>query len=500
MGDRAVVREGFVLSPRAVFTAAWITLAILGGRAPAQDKVPKAEPIDRRPYAIRMLVDFDLDTRIDTARRDAILDDWYELVRRFVGSPWSPELVEDLGELPAILIEDLKAENLKSSVGNADKVWAIRVKSKGAALVLEGRELDVATGWLGEVHRREVTHPSDIARDLLRLALSMFSPLAEVGESKAGGVSFLVQAGSLPAASPLGEVAPVGSIFRALRIFPKDDGSILKIVEVRYSYFQVERREGPIARCEILGGVRDPLTNRFARKNKLVALGIKPSSTPTRLRFKFKGDQQPAAGFRLIARTIPPGVKPLDLGMTDREGRIVLAPGFASGLVMLKLMAGNDEPMLEIPAMPGETPDERTIVFEPRPLTLALEAKLDALRDAIIDVVAVRSRLESRMKARLDGEDWAGLDEAIKEFRKLTSREQFEARLASIREEGEHQEKEGGTIVLTRNARAQLDDTKGIIDRYLDDDAIRSYEDAAQRAKAELAKPKVAPKGAKKGK
>ena len=225
----------------------------------------------------------------------------------------------------------------------------------------------------------------------------------------------------MPVASPLGEVAPVGSIFRALRVFPRDDGSSPEIIGGSlYSYFRVERREGPIARCEIIRGVGDPLTNRYARKNKLVALGIKPSSTPTRLRFLFKGDKQPAVGFRLVAKTIPPGTKPLELGMTDREGRIVLAPGFADGLVSLRLMAGNDEPMLDIPAMPGETPDERTIVFEPRPQTLALEAKLDALRDAIIKrrLLPLPARIGDEGPARW-GKAGPGSDGASKEFRKL---------------------------------------------------------------------------------
>ena len=286
-------------------------------------------------------------------------------------------------------------------------------------MILEGRELDVTTGSLGEIHRREVPHPIDLGRELFLLTLEMFTPSADVGESKAGGVTFLVQGGAIPANTPLGAVVSVGTIFRVLRIFPPADGKALEIVEVRYSYFRVERLDGANARCEIVRGMGDPLTNRFARKNKLVALGIKPSATPTRLRFLIKGDRQPAAGFRLIAKSIPSGLKPTDVGMTDREGRIVLKAGFADGLVSLRLMAGNDEPMLDMPVMPGESPEERTIVFEPRPLTLALEAKLDALRDAIIDVVAVRSRLEGRMKARLDGEDWPGLDEAIKEFRKL---------------------------------------------------------------------------------
>ncbi len=464
----------------------------------ARPQVPKSDPIDLKTYAIRVLLDFDPGTRIDAAGRSAVLDDWRELTARFVGEPWAIEIVADLGPLPAIPIADLKAGDLKPASGKADKVWAIRVRPRKSGFALEGRELDVSTGWLGEVQSRDVAHPSDLPRDLLRLALAMFAPSAEVGESKAGGVSFRVQGGALPVASPLGEVAPVGSIFRALRVFPKDDGSTPEIVEVRYSYFRVERREGAIARCEIIRGLGDPLTNRYARKNRLVALGIKPASMPTRLRFLLKGDRLPAAGYRLIGRSIPPGPRPEELGMTDREGRIVLAPGFAEGLVSLRLLAGNEEPIVDLPVMPGETPDERTIIIEPRPLTLALEARLDALRDGIIDVIASRSRFEARMKARLDGEDWAGLDEAIREFRKLTPRESFEKRLDQIRADGERQEAESKTLVLTRNARAQLDETKGLIDRYLDDDAIRSYEDAAQRAKAERARPKVPEKGARK--
>ncbi len=458
---------------------------------PASAQGPKPEPADRKPYAIRVLVDFEAATRVDPARGAAILDEWSVLVRRFVGAPWSPELAGGGDTLSARPIEDLAGDDLKPFGGGVDKVWTIRVRAAGAGFELEGRELDVPTGWLGEVHRRPVAHPADAPRELLRLTLALFAPTAEVGESKGGGVSFLVRGASLPSASPMGAVARPGTVFRVLRIFDRPDGSAPEIREVPYSYFRVERLDGPVARCEIIRGVGDPLTSRYARKNRLVALGIKPADSPTRLRFLTKGDRRPAAGYRLIARSIPPGTRPAEVGTTDREGRVVLPPGFAAGLVSLRLMAGNDEPMVDVPVMPGETPRERTLLFEPRPLTLTLEARLDALRDAIVDVVNLRGRLELRMKARLDGEDWPGLAEAIKEFRKLTPRAQFESRLARIRADGERQEAELKTVVLTRQARALLDEARALIDRYVDDEIIRAYEDAADRARAEVARPKA---------
>ena len=482
-----MVRQGLIAS-----CLAWLVLSgsasqALGQAAPA---TATALPIDRRPYQIRVLLEFEPAVRVDAGRRVAILAEWAALTARFVGQPWSIAVADDPGPVAAIPLDALKADDLKSKSDKVDKVWAIRVGEDGSTWSASGRELDTATGSLGEVHRREVAHPGDLPRDLLRLALDLFAPSADIGESKAGGVSFLVRGGSLPAASPLGEVARVGTVFRALRLFPKPEGPP-EVVEVRYSYFRVDRVEGPVAHCEIIRGLGDPLSNRYSRKNRLVALGIKPSASPTRLRFLTKNDRQPAVGCRLVARSIPPGLKPTDLGMTDREGRIVVRPGVLDGLASLRLLAGNDEPMLDIPVMPGETGEERTIVFEARTLTLDLEARLDALRDAIVDVVAVRSRLEARMKARLDGEDWAGLDEAIKEFRALTPRETFATRLEQIKESGRRQEEEAKTTVLTRNARGQLDETQGLIDRYLDDDAVRSYEDAATRGKAEAAKAKA---------
>ena len=51
---------------------------------------------------------------------------------------------------------------------------------------------------------------------------------------------------------------------------------------------------------------------------------------------------------------VPDG-QPRELGMTDRAGRIVLKPGFADGLVILRSLAGNVEPMVELPIMPGES-------------------------------------------------------------------------------------------------------------------------------------------------
>jgi hypothetical protein len=224
----------------------------------------------------------------------------------------------------------------------------------------------------------------------------------------------------------------------------------------------------------------------MARPNSLAALGLKPGNSPIKLRFVTGADRAPAAGYTLTYRLAPDG-QPHDLGATDRAGRIVLKPGFARGLVILRLLAGSVEPIVELPIMPGESADELLISVDLKALTVALEAQLDSLRDEVIDLVALRARSESRMKARLESEDWAGLDEELKEFTRLTPRDQLARRLAELKDAAAHRQADLKTAILTKTAQAQITELQAMIDRYMDDDAFTAYSEALAKARADAA-------------
>jgi hypothetical protein len=91
-----------------------VILLVLGlGSLSALAQGPKSVPIDRKPYAIRAHFSFDPVTRVDAARRSAILDEWLGLTRRFVGEPWAIEVTDGPDRLSAFPIEALKADALK---------------------------------------------------------------------------------------------------------------------------------------------------------------------------------------------------------------------------------------------------------------------------------------------------------------------------------------------------------------------------------------------------
>ena len=235
-----------------------------------------------------------------------------------------------------------------------------------------------------------------------------------------------------------------------------------------------------MARCQIVTGLRDPLTQRVSRPNTLAAIGIKPGTSPIRFRFLMRPDKLPAAGYTLNARSVPDGL-PSELGMTDRAGRIVLKPGFARSLVILQLVAAGSEPMVEFPVMPGESSAERPVPIDPKPLSVSYQVQLDAMRDEVIDLVAQRARLEKRMEARLQGEDVAGLEQGLKEYASLARRDVYADRLAKLKDEAAKQQAQSKTEVLSKNLQARFNELQALIDRYLDDDAFTAYSEAVER-------------------
>jgi hypothetical protein len=459
----------------------------------AEPAATAAEPIERQPYRIIFHLACHPSSRFDAARRADLLRDWQVMVRRFVGAPWLVTVAPPSGPVLDIDLEGLEkatpaqaaAFEKAVNAGSYDKVWVVHAdrNDAGIGVVFTGREYDTATRRLGPFQRRAVDVLADAPRSLLEFTLDLFSPTAVINGQEGGQALLTVRGSAIEPADPIGRVVAPGAVLQPLRIIStKDDKTVVRIIS--WTYLRVESIDGPVARCAIVSGLRDPFSRRLIQPNSLAAVGIKPGHSPLRIRFLAFKDKAPGAGYTLTARPVPNGTI-REVGMTDRSGRIVLKPGFADGLVILRLLAGNIEPVAEFPVMPGESSEERTIPFDPKPQSVALVAEVDAMRDEVVDLIALRARLEARMKARLEGEDWDGLAEALKEVSQLAPRDDYAKRLAELKDRATKEQAEKKVAILTKNTQAQINDLQAMIDRYLDDDVLRAYREALDRGKAE---------------
>jgi hypothetical protein len=456
--------------------------------AAAPASAPSApEPIDRQPYRIELHLSLDPSARIDHARRAALLKQWQALVHRFVGPPWMVTVASQPTPLANGNLETLEAAAFSKFDPAFDKIWLVRVSAGtgSSGLIFTGREYDAATRSLGPYQQHKAAVLADAPRALLQFTYELFNPTALITGQEGGRALLLVRGAAIPPAGELGRVVTKGTVFVPLRLVNVKD-NVIVIRRILYTYLQVESMDGSLARCAIVTALRDPLTQRVSRPNTLAALGLKTGNSVSRLRFLTRPDLAPAAGYTLTARSVPDGL-PHEIGITDRAGRIILKPGIAKGLVILRLVAGNAEPMTEFPAMPGENSEERVVPFDPKPLTVSYQVQLDAIRDEVVDLVALRARLEKRMEARLQGEDLAGVEEGLKEYALLAPRELFAEQLAKLKEQAARQHAEAKTPVLTKNIQAQFNELQALIDRYLDNEAFTTYTEALERKRAEQA-------------
>lgn len=462
-----------------------VALCLLPGVAASQDRAEGSPPAQaERPYSIRVWVSVVPEARMGPGTARALVDDWLVLTRRFVGPPWQIEFRDGEGPLRGRSPSDLSETLVAPEVEGADKGWFLRVEpaGTGGGYLLVGREFDATTRQLGPLYRQPAPFPRDVPRSLFELTRRVFSPIAEI-ERNDEGAELLVRGASLPSSDPIGRVVGPGAVFRPYYIFLGPEESVREIRSIPYTYLRVDDVDGATARCEVVSGLRRPLPKQVAGRYRLVALGIKPADVPTRFRFVAgEGDRRhPAAGYVLTARGARDRTV-TEVGTTDREGRISLPPRFSDNLVVLRLMAGGVEPLREFPVLPGETPEEREVPVEPRPEAVALEFRLKALQDEVVDLIARRGVLEARLDARAAGQAWDEVKQLLDEYLRLTPRRAFEERLARLTEDAQRAQAELGVPILTRTAQAELTETRALIERYLDDEAYNAYLEAYRQS------------------
>ncbi|CAN5905518.1 hypothetical protein BH23PLA1_BH23PLA1_09720 [soil metagenome] len=457
-------------------------LGLIAPLARADD--PEPPPLPERPYEIRAWISVDPSARLAPGHREALIDDWESLVRRFIGTPWRLEVADDDGPLLGLDLDAIDLDTIAEAVEKADKGWLIRIERTGgnqAGLTLSGREFDSATRQLGPIHRQSAPFPKDVARSLFQLSRALFTPSAEV-ERDGDRIALLVQGAALRPADAVGQVLREGDIFRPYWVFlDPADRSVRGIRDVPYTYLRVDSESQGTARCSIISALARPLPQQVAGRYRLVARGVRAADYPSEFRFVYGQDGDPAAGCVVTVHRYPDG-PPREVGTPDRDGRIVLPPRFDTSLMMLRVLAGGLEPLREMPVLPGETAEVRTIPVEPRPLTVTLISRLRALQDQIVDLIAVRSRLEARLQARADGQQWDEVGTLLKQYKQLKPRAEFARKLDELKANAERQQADLGIPILTRTARAQLAETEALITSYLDDEAFEAYVDAYQRS------------------
>ena len=172
-------------------------------------------------------------------------------------------------------------------------------------MMLAAREFDVTFGRWGPLFEASAREPTQVARELLVLSARMFSPVARLESGDAKEVRALVKGGSLPTLDPQAvdpkarykpsfQFVPNGTLFRPMRPI-LEEGEIVALEPISWTFYEVTRREGPMASCQIFSAWRNPLPPVSRDSAGVQLIVARSAGGATQIRLVDREDRTPLA-------------------------------------------------------------------------------------------------------------------------------------------------------------------------------------------------------------
>lgn len=486
-----MVRQGSTIAPllAAAIITAWAAPA--GGAVGAQDEADGsalvATPIQERHYEILMLVSFSDDPIHTTAFREETLRSVGEIAARLVGRLWRLEIrdVTPSAFGPAApALRTLEPGDLAGHAVGRDKVFVARVAAADGTFHISARELDVATSLVGAFHVTRAEDRPQVAKELFRIALQMFSPVGKVVETSEGTNAVIrIQGAALaPSDDDLALVVP-GTPFRPVWRVLGEDGSLRAARPVPWTYLVALRVEGSRVECTIESALRTPFALRTRGRAQLVAVAARQSESPTTIRFVCGADRAPVVG-REVTFGATMGERGASLGWTDNEGKISI-PAEITGVTTLALRVGA-ETTFRVPIVPSLVEDVTLAVnVDPSAADRALlmEGRIVALQERVVDAIVLHNSLAARIEGYVGRKNWGAAEGLARQLRELTTRSGFREQLDALGEQAAGAMLKGASSVARRRIDRLLEETSGVVERAPTTAAAYDIERAVAKAR-----------------
>jgi hypothetical protein len=173
-------------------------------------------------------------------------------------------------------------------------------------------------------------------------------------------------------------------------------------------------------------GSRRPFVARRSSRLELLAIGVRADPEPTRLQFfARKNERKPLVGYEALVQESG-NEEPTRIGLSDTAGEVVIPPG--NERIRILLVKHGGQLLAKLPVVPGAAHTIK-IPLPDDDARLAAEARLAALREDLIDVVARRNILMARARKRIENKDFAGAQELLRSLDELPGKPQFKLAL-----------------------------------------------------------------------
>jgi hypothetical protein len=316
--------------------------------------------------------------------------------------------------------------------GNKLLLLAVRWTPDGYRLA--GREFDRYVERWGMPITITCRQAQAVPECLVALAWQAVAPLAriELDADDAERVRLLpLGAGLVPAGADATTLEPGDVLLPVLRRTTRS-GKLLEggLQVIPWTYLEVAEvsKDGVLAR--VYSANRRPFGARRHGYVEQLAIAVRAEPAASILRLHGRtAPEKPLVGYQVFAEE--PGAGEPDagrtanltpLGATDRNGAISIPPGDAR-IRMLHIKSGG-QLLARLPFVPGAQPEIDVPLPDDAP-RLAAEARLAALREELVDVVARRNILMARIRQKIKRRDFDSAEKLLAEADQLPGRSQF---------------------------------------------------------------------------
>jgi hypothetical protein len=420
------------------------------------------------PYTVRIELAVDdaalnqasLDARLATYLRERILSTLHPL--------WSIELEVVEGQQRHLLLDSLSTlEQLPAPESNRfDKRMFLTVAGGIDGYTIACREWDKHTRLWGPVLRRSVRQELMLSEQCFDLLRATFAPLATVrvdpdDETRA---TLVFKGSELPRRTEDAAFGRVGEVYQPLLIRFDHTGEVLPdgISVVPWTYLTLEREDHGKWQCAVHTGIRLPFGIRRRGRSEHLAIAVRNPPGPTRVRFYVRHDPSQGLSGYEVFRRLPYSNESEPLGLTDATGSVTVEPTGAN-IVMLFLRS-DGQLLAKIPVAPGAKPLLEVPIADDT-ARLRAQSELTALREQLIDVVARRSILMARVRARMEEGKIDEARELLAELDDLPGRAQFDQMITAAERSPQNASKDPR---IEQRIDKLFADTRVLLGRFLD--------------------------------
>jgi hypothetical protein len=285
--------------------------------------------------------------------------------------------------------------------------------------------LDLVTGLWNTTVTRNVRQAVGVKHEALWCLLFAFAPQARIEKMEDKIVTLKLRAAALARKDSSQPLILSGTVFRPVLVKGDARGAIVAgLVEpIGWTYLiptDTKISSSPFT-TRIETGLSGAVIPEYHPTRLRLALGVSPSQDSTKVKLVAEGTAAPLEGYEVAAQEPEVAGKAeaiLSLGRSGPDGIVVVPPSLKA--VRTLLIRHGDEVLARLPLVPGLA-EEITISLADDQPRLAIESALSRIQDELVDLVARREVLASRIKAANAAGNTAAVDKLKGQLSKLPS-------------------------------------------------------------------------------